>query len=73
MKKNIYYFVKGLNVINILIPVITLICVSIVSYKALTYKSKIDTYEEYFITIDSTLGLGIKQLGATLLTILVLQ
>lgn len=53
MKKNIYYFVKGLNVISILIPVITLICVSIVTFKALTYKSRIDTYEEYFITIDS--------------------
>lgn len=52
-KKNIYYFVKGLNAISILIPVATLICVSVVTYKALTYKSKIDTYEEYFITIDS--------------------
>jgi len=52
-RKNIYYFARGLNIINIIIPVITLIFVCIVSYKALTYKSKIDTYEEYFITIDS--------------------
>lgn len=52
LKKYINYFFKGLSTINIIIPVATLIFVCIVSYKALTYKSKIDTYEEYFTIID---------------------
>ena len=39
-----------------IIPIATLIFVSIVTYKALTYKSKIDTYEEYFTIIDSKDG-----------------
>lgn len=44
---------RGLCYISLTIPVLTLLFVSILSYKALTYKSKLDTYEEYFILIDS--------------------
>ena len=53
MRNCSYYFVKGISSIQIIIPVLTLIFVSIVSYKALTHKSRIDTYEEYFLTIES--------------------
>jgi len=53
MRNCTYYFVKGISSIQIIIPVLTLIFVSIVTYKALTHKSKIDTYEEYFLTIES--------------------
>lgn len=44
---------KILSNINILIPVITLVLVCIITYRALTYKSRIDTYEEYFLTIEN--------------------
>jgi len=53
VKRVSYYFFKGLCTIRIIIPVITLILVCIITYKALTYKNKIDTYEEYFTIIDS--------------------
>lgn len=51
-KYNIICFAKGLAHIYYIIPMITFVFVCIISYKALTYKSKIDTYEEYFITIN---------------------
>ena len=44
--------IKGLNTIYLIIPIITLVCVCIITYKALTYKSKIDTYEEFFTIIE---------------------
>ena len=46
--KCIYYFFKGFK---ITLPVITLIFVSIVTYKALINKNKIDTYEEFFTIV----------------------
>lgn len=46
------YLIKFLKTICLIIPIITLILVCIISYKALKYKSKIDTYEEYFTTIN---------------------
>ena len=46
------YLIKVLKTICLIIPIITLVLVCIISYKALKYKSKIDTYEEYFTTIN---------------------
>ena len=43
----------GLNKIYLIIPIMTFILVCIITYKSLTYKSRIDTYEEYFIIIES--------------------
>lgn len=44
---------RGLTKIYIIIPIITFILVCIITYKSLTYKSRIDTYEEYFTIIES--------------------
>lgn len=56
LKKNFYYFVLGLKTIYVGIPIVTLVLVSVVVYKELIYKNKIDTYEEYFTTIDHKLS-----------------
>lgn len=55
-KKSINYFVLVLKKIYVVVPLITLVLVSIVVYKKVIYKNKIDTYEEYFITIDYKLS-----------------
>lgn len=51
--KKIRKIIKSLNTIYLVIPIITLILVCVITYKALVYKSKIDTYEEYFTIIES--------------------
>ena len=51
--KKIRKLIRGLNVTFLLIPIATFIFVCILSYKALTNKNKIDTYEEYFTIIES--------------------
>ena len=51
-ENNIRFLMKGLYVINLLIPLATLFFVSFLTLKALTYKNTIDTYEEVFLTIE---------------------
>lgn len=62
LKRNIYYFFRGLKALYLIIPIITLICVSIVVYKAVNNKKKVEKYEEHIAIIenkdDSTVDLG---------------
>lgn len=59
-KKKFYYFVLGLRTIQVVVPFATLVFVSLVVYKELVYKNKVDTYEEYFTTIDYKLSNAIS-------------
>lgn len=52
-KNNISILVNGFNAINMAIPLVTFLFVCIVTYKALIYKNEVDTYEDYFITIEN--------------------
>lgn len=47
------YIGKIFNIINIIIPLMTFIFVSIITYRSLTYKNRIDTYEEFFTIINN--------------------
>ena len=48
----IYGISKGFYYISLTIPILTFMFVCVVTYKNLTYKSKVDTYEEYFTIIE---------------------
>jgi len=52
-KNNVYVLANWFNVINMAIPLVTFFFVCIVTYKDLIYKNEVDTYEDYFITIEN--------------------
>ena len=60
IKRLFEYFIKGLSEGYIIIIILTLLFVSITTYKALIYRYEIDTYKEYFLVIEQKLSNEVK-------------